>query len=334
MSKFTKLKYSEIKHKKINDFNTLFVIQPLERGMANTLGNSLRRVLLSSVYGVSPFAIKIAGITHAYQPITNTDVDVLTLISRLNKIPFKYNEEIFGENTILKVSFKSSKEGDVTYQDLQLPAGVEIIGDLKTHLATLSTKSALEFDLFIRADRGYSDEEKNKLFVKDNLGSMESKVKGETIVCDSNFSPIRRINYSVEELNSSSYHIQEKLELEIETNGTIEAKDALSQAAKILIAHLNIIGEIQLNQEEIEDMFISEVAKKTENKWDNMAIDDLNLTVRSTNGLKKQNITTVSALLELSESDLRNINSIGEKSVTEIIEAIAKLGIKLEKGDE
>lgn len=334
MAKFIKLKYNEIKYKKIDEYNNAFVIQPLERGMANTLGNSLRRVLLSSIYGVAPFAIKIADITHQYSSIQNTDIDVLTLIARLSKIPFKYNETVFGENSILKVSFKSSKEGVVTYKDLDLPMGVEIVGDLNVPIATLSTKNALEFDLFIRADYGYYDEEKNKLFINDNRVNIESKVKGELLACDSNFSPIRRVAYYVEELNSSSYHIQEKLELEIETNGTVEAKEALSQAAKVLTAHLNIIGNIDLNQEEIDAMFVSDIAKKSEDKFSSMTIEDLDLTVRSTNGLKRANITKVSELKELNYSDLKNINSIGEKSINEIIEALKSIGIEIEKGDD
>lgn len=334
MSKFYKLKYNEIKPKRVNDFQTVYIVQPLERGMANTLGNSLRRVLLSSVFGVSPFAIKIAGINHQYSPIQNTNLDVLTLIGKLSQIPFKYNEELFQNNEVYKVSFKSSNEGEVTYGDLDLPSGIEIVGDLKTSIATLSTKTALEFDLFIRSDRGYADEEKNKIFIQENKGLIESKVKGEILAIDSNFSPIKRVSYNVEELNSSSYNIQEKLEIEIETNGTIEAKQALSQAAKILVSHLNIIGEIQLDQEDIDEMFISEITKKTEDKYEAMTIEELNLTVRSTNGLKRAGISKVSELIQLSETDLKNIDSLGEKSVNEIIESLQSLGINIEKGDK
>lgn len=338
MSKFAKLKYNEIKTKKISDFNTSFIIQPLERGMANTLGNSLRRVLLSSVYGVSPFAIKINGIIHQYQPIPNVDTDVLGLIATLSKIPFKYNPDLFtDENQIVKVSFKSNKEGVITYKDLDLYPGLEIVygdGEENTEIATLSTKNALEFDLFLRADRGYADEEKNKIFINENRSSIDSKIKGELIACDSNFSPIRRIAYYVEELNSSSYNIQEKLEIEVETDGTVEAKDALSQAAKILISHFSIIGDIELNKEDIDDMFISEISKKSENKFDLMTVDELNLTVRSTNGLKRAGYEKVSQLITLTENDLRNITSIGEKSVNEIIEAMDALGIDIKKGAE
>ena len=334
MAKFVKLKYNEIEYKKINEFNNSFIIQPLERGMANTLGNSLRRVLLSSIYGVAPFAIKIANIRHQYSAIPNTDVDVLTLIAKLSKIPFKYNENVFGEDTILKISFKSSKEGVVTYKDLVLPLGLEIVGDLSTPITTLSSKNALEFDLFIRVDYGYSDEEKNNLFIKDNKSSLDSKIDGVLLACDSNFSPIRRVAYYVEELNSSSYYVQEKLELEIETNGTIEAKDALAQAAKVIIAHLNIIANVDLNQEEIDAMFVDDIAKKTEDRFSSMTINELQLTVRSDNALKKAGITTVSQLKELTYSDLQNINSLGEKSVNEIIDKLKSHGIEIERGDE
>lgn len=334
MAKFVKLKYNEIEYKKINEFNNSFIIQPLERGMANTLGNSLRRVLLSSIYGVAPFAIKIANIRHQYSAIPNTDVDVLTLIAKLSKIPFKYNENVFGEDTILKISFKSSKEGVVTYKDLVLPLGLEIVGDLSVPITTLSSKNALEFDLFIRVDYGYSDEEKNNLFIKDNKSSLDSKIDGVLLACDSNFSPIRRVAYYVEELNSSSYYVQEKLDLEIETNGTIEAKDALAQAAKVIIAHLNIIANVNLNQEEIDAMFVDDVTKKTEDRFASMTINELQLTVRSDNALKKAGITTVSQLKELTYSDLQNINSLGEKSVNEIVDKLKSHGIEIERGDE
>lgn len=334
MSKFAKLKYNEIKPKKISDFNTSFIIQPLERGMANTLGNSLRRVLLSSVYGVKPFAIRIAGITHQYSPINNVDCDVLTLISELNQIPFKFNEDLFIENTVVKVSFKANEEGVLTYKQLELAPGLEICGNLNVPIATISAKNALEFDLFLRADRGYADEEKNKIFVNENKSSLDSKVKGDLIVFDSNFSPIKRVAYYVAELNSSSYNIQEKLELEIETNGTVEAKDALSQAAKILISHFSIIGDVQLDQEDIDDMFTSEITRKSDDKFDSMTIDDLHLTVRSINGLRRAGIEKISELATLSENDLKNIQSIGEKSVNEIIEALEQLGINIEKGGE
>ncbi|MBR2022458.1 MAG: DNA-directed RNA polymerase subunit alpha, partial [Mycoplasmataceae bacterium] len=275
-----------------------------------------------------------ANIRHQYSAIPNTDVDVLTLIAKLSKIPFKYNENVFGEDTILKISFKSSKEGVVTYKDLVLPLGLEIVGDLSVPITTLSSKNALEFDLFIRVDYGYSDEEKNNLFIKDNKSSLDSKIDGVLLACDSNFSPIRRVAYYVEELNSSSYYVQEKLELEIETNGTIEAKDALAQAAKVIIAHLNIIANVNLNQEEIDAMFVDDVTKKTEDRFASMTINELQLTVRSDNALKKAGITTVSQLKELTYSDLQNINSLGEKSVNEIIDKLKSHGIEIERGDE
>ena len=333
MSKFAKLKYNEIKPRKINDFNTSFIVQPLERGMANTLGNSLRRVLLSSVYGVSPFAIRIKDITHQYSPINNVDCDVVNLIGELKEIPFKYNEDLFEEAAVVKVHFKSTQKGIFAYRDLEL-AGLEIVGNLNVPIATLATDNALEFDLFLRADRGYADEEKNKIFVSENKSSLDSKVKGDLIVFDSNFSPIKKVAYYVTELNSSSYNIQEKLELEIQTNGTVEAKDALSQAAKILISHFNIIGEVQLDQEDIDDMFTSEITRKSDDKFDSMTIDDLHLTVRSINGLRRAGIEKISELATLSETDLKNIQSIGEKSVNEIIDALEQLGINIEKGGE
>jgi DNA-directed RNA polymerase subunit alpha len=333
MPKITKINYNEIKSKKISENNTTFVIQPLERGMANTLGTSIRRVLLSSIYGVASFAAKISGISHEYAPISGVDVDVITLLSNLSLIKFNYNADVFQEDTIIKVSFKNENEGVVKVSDLIIPSELTLATNGDMVIANVAKKGALEFELFLRADRGYYDSDFNKVIIKENSAKMDSKIKsGSFIAIDSNFSPIVRVSTYVEELNTSSYAVQEKLELTIETNGTIEAKDALSQAGEIMIAHMQIIGNIE--NLDLNNIFEDETPKKEDSKFESMTIDDLDLTVRSTNGLRRAKISKVSELISLSESELKNINSIGEKSVNEIVAKLEELKIFLNKGDE
>ncbi len=333
MAKITKINYNEIKSKKISENNTTFVIQPLERGMANTLGTSIRRVLLSSIYGVSSFAAKINGISHEYAPIPGVDVDVITLLSNLSLIQFNYNPEVFQEDTIIKIYFKNENEGVVKVSDLNIPSELTLSSNGDVVIANAAKKGALEFELFLRADRGYYDSDFNKVIIKENNSKMDSKIKsGSFIAMDSNFSPIVKVSTNVEELNTSSYAVQEKLEFTIETNGTIEAKDALSQAGEIMIAHMQIIGNIE--NLDLNNIFEDETPKKEDSKFESMTIDDLDLTVRSTNGLRRAKISKVSELISLSESELKNINSIGEKSVNEIVAKLEELKIFLNKGDE
>ncbi len=333
MSKITKINYSEIKSKKISDNNTTFVIQPLERGMANTLGTSIRRILLSSIYGVSSFAAKIAGISHEYSPIVGVSVDVITLLSNLSSIKFKYNSDIFQDDTIIRIYFKNEKEGAIKVSDLDIPSELELVTNGDFVIADASKKGTLEFELFLRADRGYYDSDFNKTIIKESSSNMNSKIKlGSFIAMDSNFSPIIRVSTNVEELNTPSYAVQEKLEFTIETNGTIDAKEALSQAGEIMIAHMQIIGNIE--NLDLNNIFGDDAPKKEDSKFDSITIDDLDLTVRSTNGLRRAKILKVSELVSLSESELKNINSIGEKSVNEIVAKLEELKISLNKGDE
>ncbi|MGL4252007.1 MAG: DNA-directed RNA polymerase subunit alpha [Metamycoplasmataceae bacterium] len=335
MPKIAKINYNEIKSKKISENNTMFVIQPLERGMANTLGTSIRRILLSSIYGVSSFVAKISGISHEYAPIIGVDVDVITFLSNLSQIKFKYNPEVFGDDTIIKIHYKNDIEGPVKVSDLEIPSELELATSSMSDMviANVAKKGALEFELFLRADRGYYDSDYNKTIIKENISKIDSKIKnGSFIAMDSNFSPIVRVSTSVEELNTPSYAVQEKLEICIETNGAIDAKTALSQAGEIMIAHMQIIGDVK--NLDLNNIFEDESPKKEDSKFESMTIDDLDLTVRSTNGLRRAKISKVSELISLSESELKNINSIGEKSVNEIVAKLEELKIILNKGDE
>ncbi|CAM9145276.1 DNA-directed RNA polymerase subunit alpha [Mycoplasma todarodis] len=331
MEKFMKLAYSEIKKQRISEYETAFTIQPLERGFANTLGNAIRRVLLSSVTGVAPFATKIAGVSHEFQTLANVEEDVVQLILNLKELKFTYNPEIIKDGEIYTISIKSPK-GEVTAADLVLPVGMEIV-DPTQHIATVSKAKALELELFVRSGRGFVGFDKNKDFVKTVSTQIETKLtSGNIIAIDSDFSPIKQVAYETRELNSSAPIIQEALEFKIKTNGSVEAKDALAQAANILMSHLAIMQDI--SNLDAEEVF--EEAKKAEenSKSLSLSISSLDLSVRSYNSLKRAGYNKVADISNLTLSELENIKNLGKKSVSEIIEKLETHGITFKEGDE
>lgn len=327
MEKFTILSYNEVKVKKVSDYESQFVVKPLERGFANTLGNSIRRVLLSSVPSVAPFAIRIAGVNHEFQTIENVKEDVVKLILNFKNIKFKHTPDSVGEEEYLTISLKS-KKGEVTANDLVLPLGLEVVNP-KLVLANTLVDSALNIELFIRGGRGFKSFEDNKFLLKYIQNKLDSKLKtGSIIAMDSNFSPILNVSYDVDELNSSSTIIEEKLTLNVKTDGSIFAKDAISQAAYILSSHLEVLANVSnLEQKEI----FSETANPLKIKKDSssMSIVDLNLSVRSYNSLKRAGIENIGQLSEMSKQEIESIQNLGVKSLNEILEKLNELGIKI-----
>ncbi len=331
MEKFMKLAYSEVKKQKISEYETAFTIQPLERGFANTLGNAIRRVLLSSVTGLAPFATKIANVSHEFQTLANVEEDAVQLILNLKDIKFVYNPEIISDEELYTISLKSHK-GESTAADLVLPLGIEIV-DPTQHIATVSKAGALNLELFVRSGRGFVGFDKNKDYVKKVTTQLETKLtSGNIIAIDSDFSPIKQVAYEVKDLNSSAPIIQEALELKVKTNGSVDAKDALAQAANILMSHLSIIQDI--SNLDAEEVF--EEAKKAEenSKSLSLPISSLDLSVRSYNSLKRAGYSKVADLSNLTLPELENIKNLGKKSVNEIIEKLDTHGIIFKEGDE
>ena len=330
MEKFNKLSYSEVETKKVNQFETSFVIKPLERGFANTLGNAIRRTLLSSISGVAPFAIKIKGASHEFQTLTGVTQDVVQVILNVKTVRFVYNRELFREDEVVKVTLKSNV-GDVFAKDLILPAGVEIINP-DHFIATTAKAGALELELFLKSGRGFVQFQENKLVLKELSPKMETKLKtGEIIAIDSDFSPVVKVAYSSVELNSSSAIIEEKLEIEIKTDGSVDAVDAVSQAANILMSHLSLLAEV--SNLERDEIFTEKSAESDKNSIAPVSITSLDLSVRSYNCLKRAGYETLEDLSKLSKKDLKNINNLGAKSVEEIIDKLAQNNVTIEGGE-
>lgn len=331
MKKFARLKFSEVKSKKISDFKTQFAIEPLERGMANTLGNTLRRVLLSSIQGVAPFAVIIKGAEHEFQALEGVTEDVVRIILNLKQLRVVYNHEIFGDEEVVKISLNSSPKGEVLASNFSVPAGVKIVNeDLK--IATTSKADALKIELFLISGRGFVSFEENKELIKTYMNQIDAKINGAIIAVDSDFSPVKSVSYESVELNTSAAIIQEKLTLDIETDGSVDAKDALGQAADILVAHFGVIADISnLDNEEIFNESVEDSDKKVINK--SVPISQLELSVRSYNSLKRAEYNTLEQLSKMTKKELKEVRNLGKKSEEEIIEKLAQYGIELEEGE-
>ncbi|WP_027334361.1 DNA-directed RNA polymerase subunit alpha [Mycoplasma elephantis] len=338
MDKYTKLKYRETKEKSISEFQSQFTVQPLERGLGNTIGVALRRTLLSSISGIAPFAIRFANVRHEFETLPGVVEDMARLILNVRKINFSYNPELFKDDEIVKVSFKADKPGRQTYtgQDLIVSGegGVQVV-NRDVEIAT-ADKGKLEFELFLTSGRGFRSFEENKEFVNYKSAKLVTSnsafSSSKLIAIDSDFSPIKNVNIFVEELNSASAKIEEKLTIDITTNNTVSAKDVLSQAAQILIAHFQVIGKVE-NLDEI-DVFEKEVNKTTEASTITLELSELELSPRSSNSLCRHGITSIHQLTQMRLEELRQIRNLGDLSVKEIVAKLKEHGYELKEGEE
>ena len=320
MEKFLKPTFIKEIHEDDNNPNkAVFSLKKLEKGFAQTLGNSLRRVLLSSIPSVSPFAIEIKGIQHEFSPIQNVKEDVVQLILNVKDIIFLVDETIINSEEILELSL-SAKEGVVKAGDIATPAGIEIINK-DFILATTYRPRSLEFKLFLTFSKGYKTFEQNRELIRNELGERIG-----LIAVDSIFSPIKSVSIVINEVNPGEEKVYEELRIEIETKGSITPEKAISYASSILIEYLNAFSN--LVEVKMDDIFIEEIEEieePIESQLD-ISIEELNLSVRSENSLKKEGIKTLSDLLDMTISSLKNINNLGEKSVQEIIDLIKDMG--------
>jgi DNA-directed RNA polymerase subunit alpha len=282
-----------------------FVIEPLERGFGITLGNSLRRVLLSSIPGAAVTYVKIDGVLHEFSTIPGVVEDTVDLLLNLKGLPIKLNTE---DPKVLSLSVSGSKE--VTAGDIAPDADVEILQP-NYHIATLSKKDAkLSMEIGIEKSRGYvtSDKQRN---IEHMIG---------LIPMDSIFSPIRKVNFSVDDTRVGQSVDFDRLTLEIETNGSITPDDALSEAAQILTEELRLF--IGFSTEE------KPVATAPASEWD-VPVETLNLSVRSFNCLKRAGISKVSELLDMTEDEIIKMRNFGKKSLDEIKQVLEERGLSL-----
>ncbi|AJC49974.1 DNA-directed RNA polymerase subunit alpha [Mycoplasma flocculare] len=321
MKKNAKVFYSENIVEQITEFETSFELKPLERGLANTIGNALRRTVLSAIPSCAVFAVKIAGVKHEFAVLDDVIEDVVTILNNLKKVRFFYEPSFFEKNQIHKASFSGQKAGQIFAGDIQSHSGLKIVNpDL--YIADISRIGALQFEIFITSGKGFSDFETNKKYVNEVIQTLESNLEGTVLAVDSDFSPVLNANYQSIEINSASPIIEEKLNFWIKTDGSILAKDVLAQGAKILIAHLNLLANVENLNKFSEDFFENQQIKEEPVRRFSNSIDALNLSVRSLNALRRAQYYKISDIENLSQEDFENIKNLGRKSVQEIIEKL------------
>jgi len=293
-----------------------FVIEPLERGYGITLGNSMRRILLSSLPGAAVTAVKIEGVLHEFSTVPGVVEDVTEIILNLKSLGLKMYTD---EEKILRIEAKG--EGVVTAADIIHDADVEILNP-ELHIATLTDGGRLFIELTAAKGRGYVPAERNK--------------KGEHIIglipIDSIFSPVRKVNFSVENTRVGQRTDYDKLTLEIWTNGSIRPDEAASLAAKILGEHLQLFVGLTETANNVEIMVEKEEEQK--NRLLEMSIEELDLSVRSYNCLKRAGINTVEELIARDEDDMMKVRNLGKKSLEEVIKKLNELGLSLRKSDD
>lgn len=299
-----------VKHK--NDFEGIFVVEPLERGFGHTLGNSIRRVLLSSIEGVGVTRVKIDGISHEFSTVDGLKEDILEFIANLKAVVFKMDSD---GPVVLKL--KKNTSGEIKASDIKLSSEVEIVNP-DTYLGILASKSDINMELVLEKNKGYKSAEENI-------------VEGEpigVIPLDTIFSPIRRVSFKVENTRVGQMTNFDRLVLDIKTNGSVKPEDALSQASKIINDYMALL--IDLSETNKRDPIFEEVSTKEKRK-EFPTIEELELSVRAYNCLKRENIDTVDKLLNYKEEELLGIRNFGQKSIQEVKEKVRELGFSFRK---
>ncbi|AKN32949.1 DNA-directed RNA polymerase subunit alpha [Clostridium carboxidivorans P7] len=293
-----------------------FVVEPLERGYGITLGNALRRILLSSLPGVAANHIKIDGVLHEFSTVRGVKEDVAELVLNIKCLALKMNGE--GPKTIY---IDAQGPGEVVAGDIKTDGDIEIINkDL--HIATLDDDGKLYMEIQVNTGRGYVSQTKNK---------SEDMPIG-TIAIDSIYTPIKRVNFVVENTRVGQITDYDKLSLEVWTNGTIMPEEAISLSAKILIEHFKLFMTLTDHANNVEIMVEKEEDKKE--KVLEMTIEELDLSVRSYNCLKRAGINTVQELTERTMDDMMKVRNLGKKSLEEVEQKLEALGLSLKQSEE
>ena len=288
-----------------------YVVEPLERGYGTTIGNSLRRILLSSLPGTAVTTVKIAGIQHEFSTIPGVKEDVTEIILNVKGIIAKLHSE--GVKTVY---IEASGEGVVTAGDIKADSDVEVLNP-EHHIATLGPDATLNMELTLSHGRGYVTADRNK--------------PAQTIIgvipVDSVYTPVRKVNYTVENTRVGDATDYDKLTLEIWTNGTISARDAVSLGARILVDHFTLFTDLSEAMGSKATVVEREVAQR--DKVLELTIEELDLSVRSFNCLKRANINTVEDLISKTEDEMMKVRNLGRKSLEEVINKLAMMGLAL-----
>ena len=293
-----------------------FVCEPLERGYGVTIGNSLRRILLSSLPGAAITSVKIEGVVHEFSTIANVVEDVPEIIVNLKNVRLKFDGN---EDKVLHINFKG--EGEVTAGDIITDDGVEVLNP-ELHIATVSEGGHLEMELTANRGRGYLSSDKNKKPDQDI----------SVLPIDSIYTPVKKVNYSVENTRVGQRVDYDKLTIEVWTDGSLKPYEALSLAAKVMTGHLELFIDLSETTKNTQVMIEKEESKKE--KVLEMSIEDLELSVRSFNCLKRAGISTVEDLTNKSEADMMKVRNLGKKSLDEVTNKLHSLGLDFVKEEE
>ena len=293
-----------------------FVCEPLERGYGVTIGNSLRRILLSSLPGSAITSVKIDGVVHEFSTIPNVVEDVPEIILNLKNVRLKTFDN---EEKMIRIDFKG--EGEVTAADIITDSSVEVLNpDL--HIATVSEGGRLQMEMTVEKGRGYNGASKNKKPNQDIA----------VLPIDSIFTPVKKVNYQVENTRVGQMVDFDKLIIEVWTDGSLKADEALSLAAKVMTGHLELFIDLSEATKNTQVMVEKEESKKE--KVLEMSIEDLELSVRSFNCLKRAGISTVEDLANKTEEDMMKVRNLGKKSLDEVTHKLRSLGLDFAKEEE
>lgn len=295
-----------------------FVVEPLERGFGTTLGNSLRRVLLSSLPGVAVTAIKIDGVDHEFSTIAGVREDVTEIVLNIKGITARIHGE--GPKTVY---IEAEGEGEVTSGSIKGDSEVEIL-DPGMHIATLGEGAKLNIELTLDKGRGYVPAERNKQMMQSSIG---------VIPIDSIYTPVLKVNFTVENTRVGHITDYDRLTLDVWTDATISAKEAVSLGAKILTEHLNLFADLS-EQEYSSNPLLVQKDDSGKEKVLEMTIEELDLSVRSFNCLKRAGINTVEDLISRSEEEMMKVRNLGRKSLEEVVNRLQSLGFSLNKDEE
>ena len=297
-----------------------FICEPLERGYGTTFGNSLRRMLLSSLEGAAITSIRIDGVLHEFSTIPGVRDDVTNIVLNLKELCLKMAGN---EPRIIRIDVEGEKE--VTAADIICDADIEILNpDL--HIATVNEDGKLKIEMTVERGRGYVPADKNKK-PDDTIG---------VIPIDSIFSPVKRVNYTVQDTRVGNVTDYDRLILEVWTDGSLRPEEAVSKAAGILVMHLKLFQNMDglPEEEEEEEATFPEKEEYDSSKVLDMTIEDLDLSVRSFNCLKRANINTVADLAEKTEDDMMKVRNLGRKSLEEVKKKLEELGLTLKQNND
>lgn len=296
-----------------------FIVEPLEKGYGITLGNAMRRTLLSSLPGVAPIAIRMTGVMHEFSSVPGVTEDVVDIILNLKYLALKTDNLNRDFTTTLHLKHKGA--GEIKASDFDSNSDIEILNP-ELHICTCDDDANFDLELLIGRGRGY---------VPNNLNK-EKLPSADYIAMDSLFSPVKKVNYAVESTRVGQSIDFDKLTLEVETNGTVTAREIVSLAGKIINEHVNLFIELCDNMGDMQIMVSKEEDEQV--KVLEMPIEEMDLSVRSYNCLKRANINTVDDLTKKSKSDMLKVRNLGLKSIEEVVAKLQTYGLGLRNDEE